>query len=107
MDVKQLDKYQDAAWDLALEQSRTWQYLFPGLVSEVGELAELYAKGVRDGFPRDLDKHVKNELGDILWFIACLGRYCGFRLGDIAQANIEKLRSRRDRGVLQGSGDER
>lgn len=105
--LRSLNEYQDAAWDLALNKSRTWGYLFPGLVSEIGELAEIFAKGVRDGYPDNFNHRVKSELGDILWFVACLCRYCGYDLENVARSNIEKLYDRRNRGVLRGSGDER
>lgn len=82
-------------------------YLVPGIAGEVGELCSLYAKAERDGEADNFRADVKKELGDILWFVAALTSYNGFKLQDIANANIEKLESRKARGVLGGSGDNR
>jgi NTP pyrophosphatase (non-canonical NTP hydrolase) len=47
------------------------------------------------------------ELGDVLWYVSQLASELGLELEDIAQANLEKLLSRQQRGVLSGNGDER
>lgn len=47
------------------------------------------------------------ELGDILWYLAQTATELDVDLEEIAVANLEKLNSRKDRGVLQGSGDNR
>ena len=47
------------------------------------------------------------ELGDVLWYVAQLATEAGLDLDEIADDNLAKLLSRRDRGVLQGSGDAR
>ena len=52
-------------------------------------------------------EELKKELGDVLWYVAQLATELGLSLRDIAGANIEKLRSRMDRGKLGGSGDNR
>ena len=84
-------------------------YLMSGLAGEVGELVSLFAKGIRDGVS-DMETHnnlIGKELGDILWFVAILADYHGWTLEEIANLNIEKLRSRMQRNTLGGSGDER
>ena len=50
---------------------------------------------------------LKKELGDVLWFVAVLAEFYNIDMQDVAIANINKLRSRQERGTLQGSGDER
>ena len=50
---------------------------------------------------------IAKELGDVMWYIAQLSTELGLKLSDVAQTNIDKLTSRMDRGVLQGSGDNR
>ena len=70
-----------------------------GMVSEVGELHGLHQK-VYQGHMLDED-HAKKELGDALWFIA---EYCTahkWKLGDIAQMNIDKLMARYPDGLSE------
>lgn len=47
------------------------------------------------------------EAGDILWQLAGLCKVMGWRLEDVAKANLEKLASRKQRGVIDGEGDNR
>lgn len=47
------------------------------------------------------------ELGDVLWYVTAMSQQLGFSLEQVIDMNIEKLTSRRERGVLQGSGDDR
>ena len=47
------------------------------------------------------------ELGDVLWYVAQVATEAGLDLEEIAQANLDKLLSRQQRGVLSGSGDQR
>lgn len=81
-----------------------------GLGDEAGEVLAIFKKWIRD---TDADlakldrKNVAKELGDILWYIAVVAHDLDISLDDIAQANLEKLRSRKERGVLAGSGDDR
>ena len=86
--------------------------LYPtlGLCGEAGEVAEKVKKMVRDdggeltAARRDA---LAGELGDVLWYVAQLATEADLDLGDVAQANLAKLRSRQERAVLQGSGDDR
>ena len=63
-----------------------------GLASEVGEIHGLHQK-VHQGHPLD-DTALRLEIGDVLWFVAELCDVYGFDMGEIAAANIEKLRVR-------------
>ena len=47
------------------------------------------------------------EIGDVLWYCAMLADHLGSDLGKIMEGNLEKLQSRKQRGVLGGSGDRR
>ena len=84
-------------------------YPFYAIVEEVGELFSLRSKHLR-GDPIDFIEYnlkVKKELGDILWQLTALCIRCGYSLQEVAEANISKLESRKQRGVIKGSGDER
>lgn len=63
-----------------------------GMVGEIGELHSIYQKMYQG---HDVDpEHQKKELGDLLWFVA---EYCSaknWKLSEIAELNIEKLKAR-------------
>ena len=50
---------------------------------------------------------VVKEMGDVLFYLCALATVCGFSMSDVAEMNLEKLRSRKERGVIKGSGDNR
>ena len=50
---------------------------------------------------------IASEVGDVLWYCAMMAKEVGVPLGDIMQENLDKLRSRKERGKLSGSGDNR
>jgi len=66
-----------------------------GLAGETGSVHTLYKKRLRDGdqFTGFRDK-VKEELGDILWYLTAIANLEGLSLQDIAVQNIEKTTSR-------------
>lgn len=99
-----LNDYQIDAMGVRLP-SASPEYAMLGLPAEVGELLGHVAKAIRDGRKMEHDLLIKKELGDCLWFIAAIAADYGYTLEDIASSNLYKLYGRRDRGVLQGSGD--
>ncbi len=77
-----------------------------GLVGEAGEISEKVKKWLRGD--KELDKEaILSELGDPLWYITSLADDLGFTLQDVIDANVKKLTSRKERGVLKGDGDNR
>lgn len=81
-----------------------------GIVGEAGEVVEKWKKLVayRDGVITSEDtEELKKELGDVLWYIALFADSLGISLEDIAQLNLDKLASRKARGVQKGAGDNR
>lgn len=83
-----------------------------GLVGEAGEISEKVKKWVRDedytnGMSISMREAILDELGDPLWYIAAIASDMGFTLQEVVYANVRKLTSRKERGVLQGSGDNR
>lgn len=110
-----LDEYQLQARSTAIYPAEA-RILYPTLklAGEAGEVAEKLGKLMRDeGFrpgaalePAQRDALAK-ELGDVLWYVANLAADLGLSLEAIGTTNLAKLASRAERGVLQGSGDER
>lgn len=64
-----------------------------GIAGEAGEVANLVKKSVFHG--HELDKqHLKEELGDVLFYVAALATTFNISLDDVADFNIEKLKKR-------------
>lgn len=87
-------------------------YIYPalGLAEEAGEVAGKYAKAVRDEegvISEERKEAIVKELGDVMWFVAELATCLGVSLEDVAQKNLDKLASRKERGVIHGNGDDR
>lgn len=81
-----------------------------GLVGESGEVAEKVKKLIRDkdGELGDEAKaELLKELGDILWYVNAVSHLLGSSLEEVADNNLQKVLSRKDRGVTKGSGDNR
>lgn len=83
-----------------------------GLAGETGEVMEKIKKMIRDKngvfspTPEDIAE-LKKELGDVLWYLSALAFYNGIDLDDVARVNLDKLRSRKQRNKIHGSGDNR
>ena len=91
---------------------RKWNIMYPALklCGEAGEVAEKIGKWYRDkdGKPTVDDiVSVGKELGDVLWYINALAKDLGLELEDVAVGNLNKLKSRADRGMVGGAGDDR
>lgn len=79
-----------------------------GVAGEGGEVAEKVKKFLRGDYKEDiLREHLKKEIGDILWYCSALAWIMNLKLEDIAKINIEKLKDRRERDKVKGSGDNR
>ena len=102
-------EYQRKAKETAIfPPSTALEYLTLGLVGEAGEIANKTKKVIRDRLPTDSWKHdLPSEIGDVLWYCAVLADYLDYDLGKIMENNLDKLKSRKKRGVLGGSGDNR
>jgi NTP pyrophosphatase (non-canonical NTP hydrolase) len=68
-----------------------------GLSGEVGELNDMIKKWIFHKSDMDIT-HAKKELGDILWYIACMAESFGWSLDEIMEMNIEKLKKRYPNG---------
>ena len=58
-------------------------------------------------FTEDNVEEISKELGDVLWYLAMVAVEFNIALSSVAEHNLSKLKDRSDRGVLQGSGDNR
>lgn len=62
-------------------------------LGESGELQNIVKKYLYHGHELPTTE-VMNELGDILWYVACMATVFGFDLSDIAEMNVSKLKAR-------------
>lgn len=118
-----LKEYQQRAMTTCTESSNNFSYMMLNLVGEVGEFASKIAKEVRKDRMQvnksklhmtegnymkvEFDEELKKEAGDILWQLSGLCSVMGWSLEDIAQMNLDKLASRKERNVIVGDGDNR
>ena len=109
--VSDLDMYQQVAKQTAI-YPREQAIIYPtlGLTGEAGEVANKVKKIIRDDgnkINESLVQEISAEIGDCLWYISVLAGDIGCKLSDIANANLEKLANRKEKGTLHGSGDTR
>ncbi|MEA3293101.1 MAG: nucleoside triphosphate pyrophosphohydrolase family protein [Patescibacteria group bacterium] len=105
-------EYQDKSRETAIYPNKDNNFIYPvlGLVGESGEVAEKIKKVLRDNngiIDEERKQEIKKELGDVLWYIAQIATELNLQLDEIACFNIEKLKSRKHRNQLHGSGDNR
>lgn len=106
-----LDEYQRHALETAIYPDNQ-RIVYPtlGLTGEAGEVADKVKKVIRDDgqqFTDERKREIAKEIGDVLWYCATLSHDLGFSLEEVARMNVEKLRSRQERHLLHGSGDNR
>lgn len=101
------------------ESRKTWSLIhtdhaivYPtlGLTNEAGEVAGKVKKIFRDrgGVISDADREaLKQELGDVLWYLAQICTELDLSLQEVAEANLVKLFSRLERNAIGGDGDQR
>ena len=105
-EVMTADFYEERASLTAIyPKEKALEYLALGLTSEAGEVAGKVKKLIRDG--KGDKKAIASEIGDVLWYCAMLAKETKVPLNDIMKDNLKKLYSRKERGTLQGSGDNR
>jgi NTP pyrophosphatase (non-canonical NTP hydrolase) len=110
--VVRLSDYQQRSRATAVYPDAGANLTYPalGLCGEAGEAAEKVKKALRDDgglLTHERRAALAAELGDVLWYLAQLATEADLDLDSIAEENLAKLLSRRERNVLQGSGDAR
>jgi len=106
------EEYQKLSRETAIYPDKDKNFVYPtlGLVGEAGEVAEKIKKILRDKnsvIDEETKKELAKELGDVLWYLSQLITELNLSLDEIASLNINKLSSRKERGTLHGSGDNR
>ena len=103
-----MNEFQNLALTTAIypEIGDNMTYPIMGLASEIGEVCGKYKKILRGDKATDLEA-LEDELGDVLWYVAMVAYELGTPLEEIAKKNIKTLASRKKRGKLRGSGDNR
>jgi NTP pyrophosphatase (non-canonical NTP hydrolase) len=119
----EIQEYQTRAMQTCMETSANPLYMLFMLGEEIGELQGKFSKAIRKGKIKfennelvfttiatqaDIEQWedlVVKECGDILWGIAGICNVMGWRLSDIAKANLDKLAARKAIGTIDGDGD--
>lgn len=106
-----LNDYQKAALETAV-YPKEYEIIYPalGITEEAGECSGKVKKIIRDNdgvFTDEKKLELAKEIGDVLWYCATLAHDIGYSLEDVGKMNVDKLRSRKQRNKLNGSGDNR
>lgn len=95
-----INEYQQNALRTEAGGNHTYPRLLNGLMGlngEAGEAIDILKKHLFQG--HDLDKeHIAKELGDVAWYLAVSADAIGYKLEDILQMNVEKLKQRYPQG---------
>lgn len=94
------------------KEDKLWaiSYCLLGIASESGELCGKYKKMIRDnGFElsASVKKSLIDEAGDLAWYLSQLCTELNVSMEYVFKNNLSKLTSRKERGVIHGSGDNR
>lgn len=96
------EEYQAEASQTALYPNRMSNLEYPtlGLAGEAGEVANIVKKIQRDHggqLTEETRAKLKDELGDVLWYISACADELGLTLSEIAEYNVNKLAKRHNR----------
>ena len=98
------EEYQSEASATAHYPRRMENLEYPtlGLAGEAGEVANIVKKIQRDNSGVITDEvrgKLKDELGDVLWYISACADELGLTLNEIAEYNVDKLAKRHNRAA--------
>ena len=98
------EEYSKQASETALYPNRLKNLEYPtlGLTGEAGEVANIVKKIQRDfggEITSEIRLKLKDELGDVLWYISACADELNLSLDEIALFNIKKLSKRHNRGT--------
>ena len=101
-------EYQIKAKETAIfPADKALEYLSLGLVGEAGEVANKVKKLIRDKKVLLDTTVISSEIVDVLWYCGMLADFLDVNLWKIMDDNLDKLKSRKQRGTLGGTGDNR
>lgn len=81
-------------------------YTVLGQAGESGEIEEKLKKAIREDDEEYIEE-MRDEVGDVLWYLSQVCEEFGWDMGEVAEDNIAKLQDRQERGKLTGKGDKR
>lgn len=89
------NEYQKHAYNLISEEGKKDMITngVLGLAGESGECCDIVKKYKYQGHELD-EEHLKDELGDVLWYVAETASGLGITLEEVAQYNLDKLHKR-------------
>ena len=98
------EEYQSEASQTAHYPRRMSNLEYPtlGLAGEAGEVANIVKKIQRDNagvINDEIRLKLKDELGDVLWYISACADELGLTLTEIAEYNVNKLAKRHNRAA--------
>lgn len=98
------EEYQSEASQTALYPRRMSNLEYPtlGLAGEAGEVANIVKKIQRDNdgvITDEIRGKLKDELGDVLWYISACADELNLTLDEIAEFNVGKLAKRHNRAA--------
>ena len=97
MDANEYQKRAMTTLNSALEKKDVLINSVMGLCGETGEAIDIVKKWLAQGHTLDKE-HLAKELGDIAWYLAEAATALDLSLGDILQANLDKLEKRYPNG---------
>jgi NTP pyrophosphatase (non-canonical NTP hydrolase) len=105
-------EYQKRSRETAIYPGKDKDFIYPalGVAGEAGEVIEKIKKAVREDSGKitaERKEALQKEMGDLLWYLAQLATETGIDLNQVAEENLAKLLSRKERGKLRGDGDNR
>jgi NTP pyrophosphatase (non-canonical NTP hydrolase) len=78
-----------------------------GLASEAGSILNVYKRYLRDGIDFAANRELlREELGDLLWYVAAVATACDIDLEEIAKTNLQRTRDRYPRRLDSADLDE-
>lgn len=85
-----------------LSRDESFSLFALGLAGESGEAIELVKKALFHGHPLDTVR-LREEIGDVLWYLTMLADAAELLLAECAAVNIDKLRERYPQGSFSSA----